>query len=149
MATEVAFVVDPVGWEHAFRSWTGPVGFWLRAKTNETRIAAALEAPKPGAPARNRTGISYATGRLASSHTVELASGGIGRDLEGRVRAHTKYAVFLHEGTRPHIIHAKHPPKHLYFFWRKKGHFVAPLFVKHPGTVPNPWLARALVRTIR
>lgn len=52
-------------------------------------------------------------------------------------------ALWVHEGTSPHEIRPRRKPR-LVFFWPKAGRVVAFKKVDHPGTAPNPWLARAL-----
>lgn len=60
------------------------------------------------------------------------------------------YAVFVHEGARPHLIRPVRAPA-LVFFWPKVGHVVAfPPFghgvVHHPGNKPNRFLLKALAK---
>jgi hypothetical protein len=69
--------------------------------------------------------------------------------LESRVIAMPEYAKYLYHGTKPHHILPKHPGGKLYFFWFKKGKFVALPRVFHPGTMANPWLDRAIIKVFR
>ena len=99
----------------------------------------------------NRTGRSYATGALASQ--IRTSSGywrspTEGRELEGKVTSHAKHSYYVHEGTLPHLIFPRTPGGHLRFFWHKRGKVVAPPFVKHPGTMANRWMERALEMSI-
>lgn len=52
-------------------------------------------------------------------------------------------AVFVHEGTQPHIIRARNAPL-LVFFWKRVGRVVSFRQVNHPGNQPNRFLLRAL-----
>jgi hypothetical protein len=58
------------------------------------------------------------------------------------------YAYMHHEGTRPHVIMPKTPPKMLRF--SSKGRMViTPGPVLHPGTKPNPYLSNQLRLFVR
>lgn len=149
MAEEIVFVVNPVGWERAFHSWTGsPVGTWMNGKLQLTRALAQIEAPGPGKAPRNRTGVNYSTGILERSILARQDRATTGRDLEGHVTALPKYAKFLHEGTLPHIILPKRTGGVLKFR-NRVGTIVFAKMVKHPGTKANPFLVAALKRAIR
>lgn len=84
------------------------------------------------------------TGDLRNSLNVSQS-----RDIRGRystgydVAADTPYALYVHEGTRPHVIEGN---PLLGFFWPKVGQFVVFPRVNHPGTKPNRFLTRALRR---
>lgn len=142
MAVDVVFVIDPVGYQRAFRSWEGDVGVYLKKKTVETRALAMLGAPRPGLVATNRTGINYATGELAAGHVASYGHTTAG-DLESAVVAVPEHALMVHGGTKPHVIKPKTAPR-LVFFWHKKGRIVGLPKVNHPGSAANPWLAKAL-----
>lgn len=60
---------------------------------------------------------------------------------------HVPYALFHHEGTKPHIIKAR-KAKALRFTGRD-GRIVFRKQVSHPGTKPNRYLVDALRRVIR
>lgn len=53
------------------------------------------------------------------------------------------YAVFVHEGSKPHIIK---PAKKIALRWESKGKFVFAKSVKHPGTKKDPFLYDAAQR---
>ena len=76
----------------------------------------------------------HRTGDLARSITVT-------KEGEAYVIAPTvPYAVYVERGTRPHEIVARHA-RALHFVWRG-----SPVFfrrVMHPGTQPNPFIARS------
>lgn len=129
------YVNHPIGFNRAFRSWTGPVGKHLAGTTELVAVDAKLTAPKR-------------TGELAASHVVDLAHHGPKRDLEGRVVAVPEHAIFIIKGTKPHVIRAKRAPR-LVFFWRKVGRVVSFKSVNHPGTKPDNYLAKSLERVVR
>lgn len=69
------------------------------------------------------------------------------------------YATAVHEGTKPHVIEPK-TKKALRFEGgggrvqrlssspRRQATFVFAKRVKHPGTKPNPWLIRAVIKKL-
>ena len=145
MAT--VFVIDPIGYSKEFRGWKGVVGQWLYDKTTDVERVAKIEAPGPGKlPLHNRTGLNYGTGVL--QNRIKAARGHWGPELEGRVVAIPKHALWVHEGTPPHAITAK-PGGLLVFDWPKAGGTVYLKRVKHPGMMANPFLARALSGVMR
>lgn len=58
----------------------------------------------------------------------------------GEVSVEAKYAMFVHEGTRPHVIR---PTRMKALANTREGKFFGRL-VMHPGTQPNPFLERAV-----
>lgn len=119
-----------------FRSPNGMVGRWTTKKAKEAATLAIGAAPKPG------QGEGYATGELALDIRPERAT--VGRSgPESRVISATEHAVFVHEGTPPHVIRPRRAKK-LVFFWRKAGRVVYAKSVRHPGTQGNPYLVKAL-----
>ena len=142
MSVEVTFVPNPLAWQHAFKSEQGLVGSWMKDKVREVERLAVAEAPGPGKPARNRTGINYATGRLEESMYSGIGTWGSGGDVEGIVGAKAKHALFVHAGTRPHVILPVHSK--VLAFKGKSGKMVFATKVHHPGTAANPFLERAL-----
>lgn len=87
--------------------------------------------------ARQLVGVN--TGALRQSihvtdlNTMTAPSISIGSDLE--------YALAHHEGTRPHVIL---PRTERLLRFKVGGKVVYARRVDHPGTQPNPYLARAL-----
>jgi hypothetical protein len=111
--------------------------------TDDVASAVQRQAPGPGKPAFNRTGIFYGTGQTERTIGSNLDADGVG-EIEGHVFAKPDYVTFIIHGTAPHIIR---PHKHggkLRFFWVRKGKFVALPYVNHPGTIANDFLARGL-----
>lgn len=75
------------------------------------------------------------TGRLRSSITWRIVySGG---KLDALVGTNVEYAVFVHEGTRPHEIHGNP-----WLYWKGADHPVK--MVNHPGTKARKFLVNAL-----
>lgn len=56
------------------------------------------------------------------------------------VSATAPYALFVHEGTRPHIIR---PRRASVLAFPRNGRTVFARYVRHPGTRANPFLRRA------
>jgi len=140
MPAEAVFVIEPFAWERAFKSWTGaPVGAWMRLKTEEVRGMSKVLAPP--VRLRNTTGIYWGHGTLQGMITTLLRYSD-GGDLEGHVVAMPKHALLLHEGTKPHVIHPKKAK--MLRFRTRKGTVAYAKMVKHPGTIPNPFLSDAL-----
>jgi hypothetical protein len=147
MAPEVVFVINPVGWNKAFHSWTGTLGRWMARKTLEVTVRARETAPQPGRPPRNRTRINYATGELAASIVPDYGYWA-DNELEGRAVALPEHAVFVSKGTAPHIIRPKTADR-LVFYWPKAGKVVHAKQVNHPGTAANPYMEEALESVIK
>ena len=143
VVADVVFVINRAGFERSFKSWAGsPVGTWMIAKTEKTRVVTNAEAPGPGKPPRNRTGRNYGHGVLQTSALATHRDAPNG-DLEGHVTVIPKYALMVHNGTKPHIIRPKSPGRRLKFRGRT-GTMVYARKVNHPGTAANPFLERAL-----
>ena len=82
------------------------------------------------------------SGRLAQAIDVERARDTAGRFAPGwRVTCDVPYAIYVHEGTRPHPIVGR---PLLAFFWDRIGAFVVLPRVNHPGTSAQPFLRDAL-----
>lgn len=72
---------------------------------------------------------SVKTGHLRASIDVKANL------FEATIRANTKYAMGVEEGTRAHIIR---PKKGKFLFWKGASHPVK--MVKHPGSKAKPYL---------
>lgn len=79
----------------------------------------------------------YDTGRLRSSISSMMDVKAKG--LRAIIQPNVKYAIFVHEGTKPHVIKPRNK-KALY--WKGAEHPVKK--VNHPGSRPNPFMERAL-----
>ena len=141
----VVFVQNPLMWRYAFQLWQGePLGGWMTKRLELAHLYAVLESPHPMGIPRNRTGINYSKGVLATSITTSKGHTA-GGDMEGHVIALPKYALWVHEGTQPHTIRPVRA-RRLKFFWARKGRTVSLRVVHHPGSMANPFLLRALER---
>jgi len=96
----------------------------IREFATNLRDNAKLEAP-------------YDSGALVNSIVAE----------NGRVVARAEHALYVHEGTRPHVIYPRNPGGVLSWVSGGARHFARHVF--HPGTKPNPFLKRGLERTKR
>ena len=66
-----------------------------------------------------------------------------GDSVVGGVEAQTKYAMFVHDGTKPHVIV---PRNKKVLAWVPRGSGQVTVFaskVNHPGTTAQPWLAKS------
>ena len=111
------------------------LGLWGRRFTSAQadRIASqVLEVAKRNCPVRS--------GRLRNSGKVDGVTSR-GMQAEGTVSFTAPYAVFVHEGTRPHVIRPRYA-RALRF--EMDGRTVFAAKVHHPGTAPNPFLANAV-----
>jgi hypothetical protein len=145
MATDVVFVPDIAGWEHAFKLRGGVLADYIDELTGDVADLCKFEAPGPGKIPHNRTGINYGKGVLMTTIGHRLDADGVG-EIEGLVWAVPKYAKYVINGTRPHMIFPKKPGGRLRFFWWKKARMVAFRHVRHPGTAANDFLLRGLKR---
>lgn len=100
--------------------------------TNDA-IKASTLAVKRGAMQNLTNNNSVKTGQLRASIIETI------RPYEGEVKASTKYALGVEEGTRPHIIR---PKKGKFLFWPGAKYPVKQ--VNHPGGKAKPYLIPAL-----
>lgn len=77
------------------------------------------------------------TGALVRSVFKKQTGDGwlIGHDLQ-----HAPHALFVHWGTRPHVIRPKNKKA---LRWAAGGKFAFAKQVNHPGNAPDKWLERA------
>lgn len=59
------------------------------------------------------------------------------KPFEGIVESKAEYGIYVHQGTRPHIIR---PSKKKALFWKEAPYPVK--IVRHPGTKANPFMER-------
>jgi len=106
---------------------TGPVFLLVQSLTRAVETRARQEAP-------------VRTGKLRRS----IKAGPVtakGTTVHGSVTAHAEHGIFVHEGTRPHVIRAR-KAKALRFV--VDGRVVFAQSVNHPGTKPNKFMLRAV-----
>jgi hypothetical protein len=140
---ETVFVVDVAGWERAFKSPSGMLGQWVDEVSGDIEAACKFEAPGPGKPPRNRTGINYGKGVLMNRISHRVVGGGPD-EIEGHIYVIPEHAKYVIHGTRPHVIRPKSPTGHLRFFWFRVGKFMVLPKVNHPGTAANDFMSRGL-----
>lgn len=78
-------------------------------------------------------------GGLRGSH-VKSPIISTGTQVIGGVEAQTDYAMFVHEGTRPHVIV---PRRAKVLAWQSNSGVAFAKRVNHPGTKAQPWLAKS------
>lgn len=132
------FKIDRAGFDFAFNEPNGqPVGRWMKV-----RGVAATQVAK-------RT-VGFRTGHLRRSISMEQDRKGPGRQQRVRIgvlKSGAKgYALYHHEGTKPHIIRAKRGGV---LVFRVRGRLVRTRNVLHPGTRANPYLTRAMHSFVR
>jgi hypothetical protein len=138
--SEMDVRIDESGFIAAFKTWGGMTGRFLDRRATDLQTKAVADAPV-GQPGQGHT-----PGTLKSSITTYNTY----EDTELCARVGTSpevdagnigYGYFVHEGTRPHTIIPKQA-KALRFV--VGGRIVYATKVNHPGTAPNPYLARFL-----
>lgn len=88
---------------------------------------------------RARQLVGVDSGALRSSiHVADLETIG---SPSVSIRSNLPYALAHHQGTRPHVIR---PNSERFLRFKVAGKIVYVRQVQHPGTRPNPYLARAL-----
>ncbi len=93
--------------------------------------------------AKNRAPVRTGNLRRSIGHTVTVE----GKKLKLNVFATAKYASFMHDGTRPHLITPKNKGGVLVF--QAKGRTVFAAYAKHPGTAARPFLREAVEDELR
>jgi len=93
-----------------------------------------------------RTRSPVQTGKLRSSISVgQKSAGRNGTTIQ--VSANTLYALYVNQGTKPHVIMPK--KARMLSFPTKAGEIVFANKVNHPGTKPQPFMLDALRAVIR
>lgn len=86
---------------------------------------------------------NVATGALVGSLYSELINGGLG----ARIGARAPYALYVHEGTGPHLILPRPPRRFLRF--TAAGGVVFAREVRHPGYRGNAFLRDGAIAALR
>lgn len=110
---------------HLLKDPTGPLGQYLFKRGEAIRIAAMMHVGKN-------------TGNLARSMKLELKTAVYGQNMI--VGSPLNYAYYVHEGTRPHMIHARGGVLR----FSKGGRVVYSRQVMHPGSKPQKYLSTYL-----
>lgn len=123
--------VDDVALETFINDPQGPIRKDLRRRGNNVqRRAKQLVGVN--------TGTLRQSIRLTELNSKIAPSVSVGSDLH--------YALLHHEGSRPHVIT---PNSGRLLRFKVGGKVVYARMVKHPGTKPNPYLARALLEAVK
>lgn len=118
----MVFIKDPIGWDLMVRGPQGPVSLMLLKKGRRlTALARQQAGSKSG---KLKASMGYALMPYRGSLQVQVGS-------------NSKYALFHHEGTRPHIIRARNG-RSLQFAGYGKINYRTQIL--HPGTKPNRFL---------
>jgi hypothetical protein len=121
------------GMYQTFQSWGGPVGDHVASKSAQLESLA-------------RTSAGFDTGDLIASIGTSYGHNERTQDLESKVGANpytdegVGYALWHHEGTKPHEVKPKRPGGVLRF--GSRGTVVFTRRVWNPGTVPRKYLTR-------
>lgn len=87
------------------------------------------------------------SGMLRNSHVAEpikVSGDKVTTEISVEGGAKQDYAMFVHEGTKPHVIK---PRRKKVLSWKGPEGRVFATAVNHPGTEPRPWLRNALQST--
>lgn len=95
----------------------------------EVQKALSLATTKTQASARKEAPVR--TGNLRRHIDFTL------KPFKGIVESKAEYGIYVHQGTRPHIIT---PSKKKALYWKEAPHPVKS--VRHPGTKANPFMER-------
>ena len=106
------------------KSPDGLLGRWMQTRGRIVQLAAIRDCPKR-------------TGKLSESIIMRWAPTLQGQEV--RVIARQPYAIYVHEGTKSHVI-TGNPT--LAFMWH--GEMAYFHSVQHPGTQPNKFLSKQL-----
>lgn len=104
------------------------------SKTIERSIAAVESAAKREAPVNKQTGGGTLRQKIRSKMTSSIS---------GEIVAEAPYSVYVHEGTKPHIIV---PVRKQALANVRTGQFFGKI-VHHPGTRANPFMERAVKKS--
>jgi hypothetical protein len=111
---------------YILNSPAGPVGREMKKRAEIARTFA-------------RAKVGKETGMLAMSLYIEHSTAINGQHL--RIGSNLPYALYHHEGTRPHLIHARGAEV---LRFTNRGRVVYARTVMHPGTKPNRYLTASI-----
>lgn len=120
---KVYFVADRAGMDYVLKEPNGVTGRYM--KQGGMRVAAAARAQAGFRTGLLKSSIHVTQERTAAGQTVSIGSS-------------LPYALYHHEGTRPHIIHGRNGGMLRY---TQTGRVVYSRAVVHPGTKPNKFLS--------
>lgn len=117
--------------DNFLRSESGEVGRWLMGIGRDIKVNAVAKA-------------GYKTGALKSSITLKHNRTFRGQSIT--VGSPLNYALYHHQGTKPHIITPRRANQLVFMTPRGTGgmRLVRTQIVRHPGTRPNPFLTEPM-----
>jgi hypothetical protein len=124
--SEAVFTINEAGFHEETQAPGGDVHKYMERLGRQMVLIARRLVPKK-------------THMLERSINSRVLNTGDGLILE--VGSPLDYALMVHEGTRPHIIH---PNQHRVLRFQDRGRIVYAKVVVHPGTRPHPYLRRAM-----
>jgi len=122
----VKLVIDGVKMHELLHGKDGAVGRWMFGRAQVVQMAAVAQCPKR-------------TNKLSESIVKRMYETPAGLDVV--IAAQQPYAIFVHEGTKPHVIQGN---PILAFNWGNGPNGAGTYFfrsVHHPGTKPNKFLS--------
>lgn len=126
---DVRVILSPSAVDELLRGKSGPVVRDLFVRGERVKLRAISLAPRK-------------TGNLRNHIVKRLVQGPSGPEMQVGVEG-VPYALYVHEGARPHRIVARNAPL-LVFFWPKAGRVMYLKSVNHPGNRPHRFLVQSL-----
>ena len=139
VVTDAKFVTYPSQWSTFRRGKNGPIGGHINKLGKRVMRGAIMDAPV----GRSNDGRPYIGGKLKSSFYMQYKSQWNPVVVVGN---RAPYALYVHEGTKPHTIRPK-KSKALRFVYN--GRVVYAHKVNHPGQKGQPFLSKNLKKVIR
>ena len=130
MANKVTMKVNTRVLDRVFKDTKGDVGIELYKRARRMARHAKNQAPIGTGPTAGRLKRSikvYRHQRYTKGQTI-------------RVGTSVPYAMYVHEGTRPHMIYPQNPGGALKFVPKGGTRVIITKRVKHPGSRPNRFL---------
>lgn len=118
---------------------------WLRVRAavrHGMRVGVESGCKEGAALARDSHKFKNRTGELEASIFGQLTGNG-DNEQRGEIVAKAKYASFVEEGTRPHVIRGRNGGM-LVFQWQ--GRTIRVRSVNHPGTKSLPFMGQAYIK---
>lgn len=123
---QTIFTIRRPALDYVVNNPQGDVGKWLRKRGHMMMMAAKAQVPTQ-------------TGKLRASISMIHDRGGRGQYVQ--IGSKLNYALYVHEGTRPHEIV---PEQSKILRFSGGGRVVYTHKVEHPGTRPNKYLSDQL-----
>jgi hypothetical protein len=139
-------VMDPAALARVMHSPDGPVGRRVIEGAQRVQTAAKLQVRRGHVHAGTRDLGAKSSGPSLVDTIVKRTIASGPTEFRVRVGSSKPYALFVHNGTRPHLIVPRRST--VLVFWSGGG-TVFSRRVHHPGTAPNPFLVDNLPLAIR